>query len=77
MEIIRYECPKCCHKYDKSFEEKIEAGNKRREKVNALRDISEIKKAKISSLREEKNFFLDKLDNLEIEAKQDKDLILG
>ena len=76
MEIIRYECPKRCHRYDKSFEEIIEAGNKHREKVFALRDISENQKVKISSLREEKNLLLDKVDKFELDAKQDSDLIL-
>ena len=76
MEIIRYECPKRCHRYDKSFEEIIEAGNKHREKLVALRDISESQKSKISSLREEQNLLLDKVDKFELDAKQDSDLIL-
>ena len=76
MEIIRYKCPKRCQLYSKSFEEIIEAGNKHREKVLALKDISENQKVKISSLREEKNVLLDKVDRLELDSKQDSELIL-
>ena len=76
MEIIKYECPKRCHLYSKSFEEIIEAGTKHREKVLALKDISENQKIKISSLREEKNELLDRVDKLELDQKQDSDMIL-
>ena len=76
MEIIRFECPKRCHLYSKSFEEIIEAGNKHRENVLALKDISEKQKVKLSSLREEKNVLLDKVDGLEHDKRKDSDLIL-
>ena len=71
MEIIRFECPKRCHLYSKSFEEIIEAGNKHRENVLALKDISEKQKVKLSSLREEKNVLLDKVDGLEHDKRKD------
>ena len=76
MEMIKYECPKRCHLYSKSFEEIIEAGNKHREKVLALKDISENQKIKISSLREERNQLLDTVDRLELDQKRDSDMIL-
>jgi hypothetical protein len=69
-------CPKCCHKYSKSFEEIIKACNKQREGVLALKDISENQKEKISSLREEKNNLLDKVDKMELDAKKESELIL-
>ena len=73
MEVVCYEC----HKYSKSFKEIIEAGNKHREKALALKDISENQKEKISSLREEKNNLLDKVDKMELDAKRDSELILS
>ena len=71
-EVVRYEC----HKYSKSFQEIIEAGNNHREKALALKDISENQKEKISILREEKNNLLDKVDKMELDAKRDSELIL-
>ena len=46
------------------------------EKVLALKEISENQKTKISSLREERNDLLDKVDKFELDQKQDSDLIL-
>ena len=71
MEIIKYECPKRCHLYGKSFEEVIEAGQKHREKVLVLKEISENQKVKISDLRNQRNGVQDQLDNLELQAQED------
>ena len=76
MENIKYECPKRCHLYEKSFEEIIAAGSKHREKVVSLTEIAKDQKSKISSLREEKNSLLDQLDKMELDAKHDSDMIL-
>ena len=59
MEKLKYECPKRCHLYEKSFEDIITAGNKHREKVVSLTEIAREQKSKISSLREENNSLLD------------------
>ena len=65
-----------CKRYRKSKEEVTEAGNKHEEKALALKGVAEEQKAKISSLREEKNSLLDKIDQLEFTEKHSSDLII-
>ena len=69
------ECQNNCHRYSKTIDEIYEAGNKHREKLIALKDITENQKIKICSLREDNNFHLDKIDQLEYDARRDSDSI--
>ena len=76
METMMYQCPKGCHRYRQSIEEIVEAGNKHKDKLLALKRIAEDQKVKISSLREERNALLDNVDHLEFKQKDDNEMIL-
>ena len=71
-----YACPNNCHRYSKTIDEIFDAGNKHREKLICLKEITENQKLKISSIREEKIGLLDQVDRLELDAHRDSDMIL-
>ena len=64
-----------CFKYSKSMDEVIRYGQKHKEAVIELKNISETQKEKISILREEKVSLLDQVETLEFEVETDKVII--
>ena len=76
MEKIIYQCPNSCNKYSKSIEEIYQAGKKHKGQLVTCIEACEKQKGKISSLREEKNSLLEKVDDLEFELKEKSQLIL-
>ena len=76
MDRIIYECPDRCDRNGKSKDDIFAAGQKHKEKLVTLIEFTEKQKEKVSSLREEKNDLLDRMDNLELDEKRQTDLIL-
>ena len=70
------EGPNGCYRYRQSLEEVVEAGNKHKEKALALKDIAVNLKNRVSNLREEKHQLQDKVDELEFETRNQRDLII-
>ena len=70
------ECPNRCDRYTKSIDEIFAAGKKHKDKLLALIEVSEKQKSKISSLREEKNSLLDKVDQMELDDKCRVELVI-
>ena len=72
MEKIIYQCPNSCNKYSKSIEEIYQAGKKHKGQLVTCIEACEKQKEKISSLREEKNSLLEKVDDLEFDIKSEQ-----
>ena len=65
-----YECPNDCQKFSKSIGEIYEAGKRHKAQLVTCIEACGNQKAKLSSLREDKNSLLDKVDELEHELSE-------
>ena len=64
-------CKNGCEKYSKPIDEIVEAASKHREKLIALKEISESQKEKIFCLRGHRNELLDEIDRINSDNESD------